>query len=119
MKTKENITVYICDHCKKRYFKKHACENHEPVCYSNPENKSACSDCQFLKQGTTEVYYDMFDGEHSRQCKSFTCEKLNKGVYPFKVVRMGIIDKHPETFEDQIQMPKECEHYKHEADYFN
>ena len=32
-------------------------------------------------------------------------------VYPTKVERLGLPEKYPETFEDQIPMPKECEDF--------
>lgn len=112
MKIKENITLYICDYCKKKYQKKNFCEDHEFYCTKNPINIAACHGCDYIKSTTTIVYYDVHDGEHDRKCNSFFCEKLQKGVYPNKVVRIGLLDKHPENFENQIQMPNECEFFK-------
>jgi hypothetical protein len=107
---KENITVYICQHCKKRYFKKNACEKHETICYSNPENFRACSGCDHLEETTNKVFFDAWDGESSRTFKAFRCKKLDKMLYPFKVEAKGIIGKYPESFEEQEPMPKKCEH---------
>lgn len=115
MKIKENVTLYICEHCKKKYQKENFCINHEENCTKNPNNTAACSGCAFIKYTKKTVYYDMFDGEHERTCNSFFCEKLQKGLYPHKVVRSGILDKHPETFENEIQMPNICEFFKHES----
>ncbi|MES2382503.1 MAG: hypothetical protein V4538_15760 [Bacteroidota bacterium] len=117
MKIKENVTLYICEHCRKKYQKENFCIQHEFDCTKNPKNFAACQGCDFIKSTKTTVYYDMFDGEHSISCNSFFCDKLQKGVYPYKVVRTGILDKHPETFEDQIQMPVTCEFFKPEK-YF-
>mgnify|MGYP003560170479 CR=1 FL=1 len=63
MKVQENITLYSCDFCKKRMVRKHAMIKHEPSCYSNPENKPACSDCKFLEEIKVEYYYDFGMGE--------------------------------------------------------
>lgn len=116
MIVKENITVYICQHCKKRYFKKHAAELHEPMCYSNPENVRACSHCVNLEETTNTYYWDTWNGEASRTVKAFKCKILEKMMYPFKAEKKGLIDKYPESFEEQIPMPKTCEHFKHEWD---
>lgn len=114
MKTLENISVYICDHCKKRYFVKGACERHEKVCYSNPENYRACSACIHIEE--IEIKYtkeEWFDGrviEQKYSVKGFRCKKLDKKLYPFKVEKKGLPDKYPESFEDQEPMPRVCEH---------
>ena len=109
MTTKESVSVYICDHCKKRYFKKSVCEKHEDVCYSNPKNFRACSGCDYLHQIEKTVYYDTGYGEASRKFKAFECSKFNKVLYPYKVERMGLTDKYPESFEGQEPMPKHCD----------
>lgn len=109
MIVKENVSIYICEHCKKRYFKKHACEKHEVICYSNPVNFRACSGCDYLHQIENTVYFDTFNGEGSRKFKSFECTKLKKILYPFKVEAKGLLNKYPESFEDQEPMPKHCD----------
>ena len=111
MKVQENITLYSCDFCKKRMVRKHAMIKHEPSCYSNPENKPACSDCKFLEEIKVEYYYDFGMGKSRAEVKGFKCNKLEQIMYPFKVVKKGLLEKYPETFEGQIQMPKECEHF--------
>jgi len=112
MKTKPNVTLYICQHCRKPYQVKHACERHEPICIKNPEYKSACGGCTFCQEVEKEYYFDAYDGEHTKVTKGFLCTKLNQKMYPPKVVRKGILDNYPESFEGEVCMPKECEHFE-------
>lgn len=84
---------------------------HETNCNKNPQNNRACFDCIHLKETKIE-YYSEFS-EHERFAKSFRCEKLNKILYPFKVERMGLNKKYPETFEGQEPMPKECKLFEY------
>lgn len=113
MKIKENVTLYICSHCGKRLLKKKAMELHEPACYSNPENFRACSSCDFLKETENTVYFDTWNGEGSRKFRAFRCDKLDKMLYPYKVEKNGLLNRFPESFEDQEPMPKNCEFYTH------
>jgi hypothetical protein len=111
MRIKENITIFICDHCEKRLIVRSAMEKHEKACYRNPENQRACSGCFHLKEIEVGYFWDHFDGEHVTKTKGFHCSKLDKTLYPYKVEKMGLPDKHPEHFEDQEPMPKQCEHF--------
>lgn len=111
-KMKEQIkTVYTCDHCKKKLFVKNAMVRHEEFCGSNPENIPICSGCEFLEETEKDIYFDGYYGEEKRTAKSFRCTKKDIGLYPLKVVRLGIIDKYPETFHNEILMPTECEDF--------
>lgn len=112
MKIRENITLYECEHCKKRLIKKSAMEFHELWCYSNPENKKACSGCVFAINETVNYYVDSFDGEHEMKSTAIRCVKFDKLMYPFKAEKMGLPDKYPESFEKQEAMPTECEFSK-------
>jgi hypothetical protein len=109
MKVKENVTVYYCDHCNKKLIVKRAMEKHEQLCYKNPENTRACSGCLFLKEVPVE-YLNRY--EQTKTVRGFSCEKLNKKLYPFKVEKKGLPEEYPETFEDQEPMPKTCVHYQ-------
>lgn len=109
MKIKTGVTVYHCDYCKKKMFRKHAMEFHEKWCPKNPGNEKACTVCKYLKETTIETYFDAFDGEYMVERKAFRCSKLGKLVYPLSVQRRGL-DKRFETFSEQEPMPKECEH---------
>lgn len=111
MKTKESVTVYQCDYCSKKLFRKNAMIHHEQWCNSNPKNMAKCMGCDHLKETVNVVYGDYFGQEYEKSCKSFKCEKLNKILYPAKVIRKGLLDKYPESFEDQELMPTDCEFY--------
>lgn len=110
MIVKENITVYICQHCKKRMFRKHAMELHELSCYSNPENFRACSACINLQEIPASYWVDGWDGGREVKTKGFRCTKLDKILFPYKVEKMGLNTTYPESFEGQEPMPNICEH---------
>lgn len=66
MKTIPNVTVYQCDHCKKKYFRENACVSHEVVCFHNPANFRPCFGCACLIKKETAVTFDG-DGEYGYQ----------------------------------------------------
>lgn len=105
--------VYYCSFCTKHGLSKHSMEKHEKYCYSNPENKIACSDCANCVEQTKEIYYDdMYDGREYRPAKTFLCTKLNQRMYHFKALKKDLINRFPETFNGEILMPKDCEHFE-------
>jgi hypothetical protein len=107
---KENVTVYQCEHCKKKMFRKHAMERHIDFCTYNPKNFTACSGCAHLDEIKIEYSVDhYFYVEVQRKSNGFRCKKLDKTLYPLKAKRLGLPEKYPETFEDQELMPRECE----------
>lgn len=108
---KQGITVYQCEHCKKKLFVKSSMEKHEKYCSQNPENFKACSGCIHLEEAEVECrrYDEYFGAEVSFKAKGFHCKVLNKLLYPTKVEKLGLPLKHPKTFADQIPMPKDCE----------
>ena len=114
MTTTENVTVYGCDFCKKKLFRKHAMERHEKYCLGKPENQPACSGCVFLKETTVDISTgsDYHGEEGYRAVKAFECTKLEKLLYPIKVLQKGLVERYPETFQDQELMPNKCEHTK-------
>ncbi len=113
----ENITLYKCDFCKKELKRKHAMINHELKCNCNPINFRACTNgCKFLDREVIDVdyesYYDYENGEQhyeTKQVNAFKCTKFDKIMYPFSIEKSSALEKHPETFEDQEPMPKECD----------
>lgn len=112
MKIIENITLYKCEFCGKKLFIKQAMQRHEVKCNKNPENIPACFGCKFLEQTTNESRENHSEyGEVTQGWKAFRCTKLDKMLYPAKVVHKGILERYPESFEGQEQMPKECEYY--------
>lgn len=112
MKT-EVKTIYTCDYCKKTYFRKHACEKHELWCNSNPKNKKACSGCVNLIK--VEINVENNHPEYASTFlffDAFKCTVFDKLLYPTIVQRKGLLDRYPETFEDQEPMPTECDKKK-------
>lgn len=112
---KESIkTVFQCDFCDKRLFRKNAMENHESKCKSNPLNKDACHGCSFCQEIEVEYTFDGYSGgyyfEETRSTKGFKCTKLNKELYPHKAEYLA--ERYPEHFYDKEVMPNECEHHE-------
>lgn len=109
MKAKD-VTVYICDHCKKKLFRKHAMINHELICDKNPINNKACFGCIHLQ--TEEVEYSRgcsYDGDIDwATAGCFKCTKFNKLMYSWSAEKKNLPEKYPETFEDQKRMPNKC-----------
>jgi len=112
MKKIENITIYKCDFCKKKYEKQQACEKHEKYCTKNPENHSICSGCIYLEEKKEEI--DNGDSWYAgRMVKYFFCKKHNQRMHPLKCERTGITEKYPEQFEESILFPKECADFEY------
>ena len=118
MKEKQTI-VYSCDHCKKKYFKKHAALYHEKYCPAAPENQKACSMCKFIEPAEIEIPIEAEYYSGKRMASGYRCTKLNKLLYPIKVEFKKLPQRFPETFENQEPMPHECEHMQIEGlEYF-
>lgn len=108
MKVLENVTLYVCEYCKKRLILKHAMEKHEFNCSANPKNTTICSMCCFLEVGETTVQSDYYGEMQKQKQKTFHCKKLNKNMYPFKVVKKRLLERFPESFAGKEQMPQDC-----------
>jgi hypothetical protein len=113
MKEKQ-VTMFHCDYCSKYLQVKSAMVHHENTCNKNPENRVACEGCDYLEQTTTIIEYgdNYFNEPIEGKSNAFKCTHplINKMVYPVKVLRLKLPQKHPYTFQDQIRMPKECEY---------
>lgn len=112
-------TVYSCDHCKKKYFKKHSCEHHEKFCASNPETFPKCNGCIHFEERNKDVWYDSYNGGYERRFKSFFCKKRDCGMYPLKALAKDLPNRFPETFEGEILLPHECEFFEDGSNSFN
>lgn len=115
MNVKENVTIYVCDFCKNKSFRKHSMIKHEEFCASNPKNFKACSGCTHLKEIEILYYVPRYDNngdvyDEEKKTKGFECTKLDKILYPLKVEKLKLNEKYPETFEEQEPMPKECKY---------
>ena len=106
-------SIYYCEHnpCKKKNYSKNAMEKHESICFFNPANKVACSDC--LHCEPTKVAINETEYSRGTDINAFYCSKRGVNIYPKKAERLVL--KYPETFEDQIPMPKECEFWKSDS----
>jgi|ERR1044072_2730758 hypothetical protein len=113
MRVKQNVTLYYCDHCKKKLIRKGAMEHHEKYCPANPANRRACEGCEHLEETTVDLEYgdDYYTNEPViKQAKAFRCTKLDKMLYPIKAEQRRLPERFPWTFQNQEPMPKICEY---------
>lgn len=112
MKVKD-VTIFICDHCNKKLFRKHAMIKHEQLCIKNPDNTKACFGCVHLDIEEVErVTHRSYDGdEHFQKSGCFKCVKLKKLMYSFKAEQRGLPELYPDDFDGQEKMPHECRHF--------
>lgn len=107
MKIKENVTLYFCEHCGRRYVLKHACEKHENVCTRNPENIPICYRCEYfdVKQCIFESGYDYVGHKY----RSMYCNKLEEEMRPITSFKKGnsILGQTP----PDMVTPKNCDHF--------
>lgn len=95
--------VYICEHCKKKYFVKGVCAKHELKCNQRPGKDNICWECEYLH--TDVIEYEKDSGIVVEN-KVYLC--LAKEVV-LKVSSLG--DK------EAIRMPNmSCSDYKRKAD---
>jgi hypothetical protein len=113
MKIIKNVTLYICEYCGKKYQKEHFAIKHENTCSQNPTNMDACSGCISCKEVPVTIDVEESYASYKIHTKKFFCEMYSKEMYPYKAVRKDLINKYPEDFEGQVQMPNICEdwHY--------
>jgi hypothetical protein len=121
MKTLENITIYKCDHCSKKLFRKHAMTNHENKCSQNPKNIRACFDCAMCE--SVKIKYEpepqIYDGDLS-ESTAFKCMSKNVFMYPPKMEysEKGIpsyVEYQNEEI-SQEKMPLTCDIKKRQSD---
>lgn len=106
------VTLYTCDHCKKKLFRKHSMEKHEENCDENPKNKKACYGCIHFQDHNVEYYTWGYEEDQEHQSHCHRCAKFDKLMYSWKAEKRGLPEKYPETFEDQEPMPKDCRHFQ-------
>lgn len=103
----KNVSIFKCDHCGKKYFRKCDTTSHEKWCDRNPANRHKCfQDCKHLVRSEEE-----YEGreEYVGKKKTFHCGLTMQKMYSFYAERR----KHPVVNEnDTIRMPLECD--KHE-----
>ena len=109
MKIKENVTLYVCEHCKKEYKHTKSCEKHEHKCWQNPKNKAKCYGCAFLAKKKASVQKEGY----TRSSERFFCKKKDTFVSP--------IQYEPDEIQKYTNVPMpflECKDFK-EIDYIN
>jgi hypothetical protein len=110
--------IYQCGFCNKKHWMKGVITRHEKICKFNPANKDACVGCVHMEIGKrtieAEYQYD-YRPSYSKSCKTFTCVKLNKEMYPFAADKKKLPEKYPETFSGQERMPTKCELFVQET----
>lgn len=99
MKTKE-VTQYICEHCEKKYLRRHACLAHEVMCHYNPANKTCCYDCRFLEK----IQAIVGEGRNRAIRKVFHCKKKQVFLHPPQYANAHYDTKDAEN----VTMPREC-----------
>jgi len=111
MKILENISLFICSYCGKRYLRQGFCLRHESFCGSNPKNKPRCSECKHLRRTKEWIGANPSAMDPGRLQYGFYCIKHNQHMYPLKAIRLKVIEKYPKQLEDKILMPNECDDY--------
>lgn len=112
MLIQENVTVYKCEFCKKKYFQKPACEKHEELCFHNPINKRPCFSCDHCekKKVTAIIDHGYMNHQAETQVEILFCNHFKEGIYPPKVSEKGNSLDLGEF--DNVPMPKDCDFYK-------
>ena len=108
MKTIENVTLYACDHCGKKYQRQHACQNHEQWCSKNSNNKHQCFNCVHLSK-EQEWGNQSPDDTEPRGKVHFYCDSeqcSSNLLYSFKAEKI----KHDDVLIGD-RMPLVCAHF--------
>ena len=114
----ENITVYKCEFCKKKLYRKHAMLKHEDLCNNNPKNFKACIYCKFLEKIQIDAHWNFGNPEYvenSKQVDVSKCNKLDKLMFPFSIERRKLHERF-DTYSDQEPMPVNCESKEQRTD---
>lgn len=108
-------TTYKCEYCRRLMQVKNACIKHELICAKNPDNFIKCIGCNNCEEIIKEVYNDGYYGEYTREVKSFYCKAKEVNMYPPKALHL--VGQYPESFEDEVLMPKECDFFTSEINF--
>lgn len=102
--------IYKCEHCKKLYQRRHACEKHEKHCWQNPENDRACLNCVHLRKERVTIEEGHPDHPYEVNFDAFYCGIIASFVYTPKTEVKGNAFDEELLGEANIPMLKECEH---------
>lgn len=83
--------AYRCDHCKKVYLSKTACEKHEKEwCRQNPALKAKCFyGCSHLTKEEAVVTKETYNGQVDIDVSLLWCEKKKCHIVPFWAAKKG------------------------------
>jgi len=112
MKT-ETREIYKCDHCRKLYQIKKACEAHELGCKKRPDYIRPCHNCAVLKKKDEVIfagYGDEYGNEVEIVVNVLFCKVKDCFIYPPSVACKGNAFEMGEKL--NIEMPKECKDQK-------
>lgn len=105
----QETTIYKCEHCGKKQFRKCDMSRHEKWCKKKPENKHKCFQfCVYLKKDTEEIEGtgNIWEERGNVTRCTFTCEKTMQRMYSFIAERRGI-----PMHDGEVRMPTECDMY--------
>ena len=107
----KKMLIHICEHCRKLYQRKHACERHEKYCKKNPDNKHACFEfCNYLKRVEVEDTHFDYHGNELYDYISgieFHCTKTDTEMFSYIAERKGL-----DVIKFAKRMPLECDDYE-------
>lgn len=104
----ETKEVYKCEHCKKLYQVKQACENHEITCIKNPVNRRPCYGCPMMEKKETTIYDDSpMGGDIERKVSLLYCNYKKQFFYTPKTEYKGT--QFDLGDEPNDPMPEECD----------
>lgn len=113
MTAKETV-IYHCDFCSKKLQRKHAMVHHEMFCPKNPDNFRPCyKNCKYYERDKVAIECgDNYAGEpQDYDVEIPFCTFHQKGLISLTAKRKGLPQKYPWTFQDQIEMPRDCKEF--------
>ncbi len=107
--TEIETTIFKCDHCGKRQFRKCDMVRHEKWCKENPSNKHKCFEmCQHLVKTEEQYIIQGEDGYVSKKT-IFTCNVNSQRMFSFIAERKKL----PVVNETGVvRMPLQCDDYE-------
>lgn len=107
--------TYKCEHCRKMYQVKGACEKHEKACSKNPINDRPCFDCDHCEKVTVSHIFDTFQGEGKEFVSVLKCKEKNIFLVPPKAEHRGNYYEGESLGDGELpneSMPKQCDKRK-------
>jgi len=114
----ETKKIYRCEYCKKVYFRKNACIEHEERCYKNPINYRACLSCFHLEKRTAKTIFENSYTSEIIKKELFYCSKIDSYLYPpiVEIKKNWIIEDDIADGKINKPMLKECKIFNDELE---